>query len=297
MTKRFSNLTSILALLLALALALAPGVSWAQGPYYFWWLVVDETGQPYTGETVQCSVFRANIHGAAVLHTTAQLDAGGTSPLWSDVGGRLHFYSSSSAPLDVTCYYTYGGSAYSGRIGTTVHRIVLPRQGPQVARFAVNSVSATYQTASGVVIPQGAVIRDVIIQNLAPRGLGTYHVSVGFLGDHSVATAAALAHTAALTSPDEWIRPHVQYSFTQQIMGVAGNHRGLALSDFALRHSNAQGERGWYVEKAYVVHVSTGLEVSYSAQPGTSAGVRAHVYILWDRLHTTSNRVPFGLGR
>ena len=283
-----------------LALALAAGLllpSPAAAQNYFWWQAVDEAGQNYTGETVQCSVYRANVHAAAVLHTTSAMDAGMPQPIWSDTLGRLHFFSTLATPVDVTCQYTYGSAGFSGRMTRFDHKIVLPRQGGQIVRFGVNSTAATYQTDSGIVLPQGALIRDVIIQNLNPQGLGTYHLSIGFLGNHTAATAAALVHTQALSSPDEWLRPHVQYSFTQQILGVAANHRGLVLSDFALRHSEGAGSRGWYVERSYLVHVATGLGVGYSAQPGTGAGLRAHVYILFDRLHTIQNIVPFGAGR
>ena len=219
---------------LAVALLVAgPTVGLAQSSYYFWWTAVDEAGQAYTGQNVQCSVWRPNVHGAAVLHT-ASLSVGRTIPLWSDANGRLHFYSTSLDPVDVVCAYDYGGSGFSGRLDRFTHKVVLPRQGTQISKFGVNSTSATYQTDSGLVLPQGALIRDVVIQNLNPLGLGQYHLSVGFLGNHAVATAIALAQTVALTSSDEWIRPHMVGGFGTGLGGgtLTGNHRGTALSDY-----------------------------------------------------------------
>lgn len=290
--------------LLALILVLAPvAPAWAQTQ--FWWLAVDELNQPYTGQNVQCSIYRSNVHAAIVLHTSAALDTGLPQPIWSDANGRLHFYSSLRDPVDATCYYTYGGAGFSGRMTRFDHKIVLPRQGTQIVRFGVNSTAATYQTDSGIVLPQGALVRDVIIQNLNPLGLGQYHLSVGFLGNHAVATAIALVQTQALNSPDEWLRGHMVGGFGTGLGGgtLTGNHRGTALSDYhtSLCLGGVCGSTtagiSRYIERSYLVHVATGLGVSYSAQPGTSAGVRAHVYILYDRLHSPANVVPFGTGR
>jgi len=293
MRRRFLK---VVALALAVAV-LFPAGAWAQTRFF--WQIVDEAGRPYTGENVQCSVFRPNIHAAAVLHTNRALTTSAGNPLWGDVTGTFHFWSSISDPLDVSCFYNYGGGGFSGRIDQFTHKIVLPRQGVQISRFAVNSVSATYQTDSGLVLPQGALIQDVIIQNLNPQGLGTYHLSVGFLGNHAVATSNSLVTTQALSSPDEWLRPHMQEaaSGTGALFYFSGTHRGAALVRFLVGHANGIGDRGIYTEKAYLVHVATGLQVSYSAQPGTGAGLRAHVLVIWQRLHSQSNRLPFGIGK
>lgn len=279
-----TTLRTWFALALAIVLALAPtslAVAQTTGAYNYWWQVTDERGEPYVGENVQCSVFRPNTHAAAIIHTASTLASGGNSPLWSDVNGKLHFYSALNTPVDITCYYAGGGYAQINKFRISDHKIVIPRQaGTVISRFAVNSTSATYQSDSGLVIPAGALIRDVIIQNLAPRGLGTYHLSVGFLGNHGVATSSALVLAQALTSPDEWLRPHL-VSFT-----ALATHRGAALT-------RTHAANNAYMEQPYLVHVSSGLSVSYSAQPGTAAAVRAHVYLLWQKLHTAADR--FGL--
>lgn len=280
--KRFVHRSkAFFALVLAAAVLFAPAIGLAQSSaYYYWWQVTDERGEPFTGQNVQCSVFRPNTHAAAVIHTSAALTSGGNSPLFSDANGKLHFYSSSNAPVNLTCYYAGGGTAQVSRFRVSDHKIVIPRQaGLIVSRFPVNSVSANYQQDSGLVIPPGAVIRDVIVQNLAPRGLGTFHVSVGFLGNHAAAVANALVDAQALTSPDEWLRPHL-VSFT----ALAG-HRGTQL---IRTHSGDQ-----YMEQPYLVNQAGGLSVSYSAQPGTAAAVRAHVYLIWQRMHSAADR--FGL--
>ena len=290
---RTHKILSAVAGVLALLLSAGPAVAQT----YFWWQIVDERNEPYTGENVQCSVWRPNVHAAIVLHAGSAgpgLSSGITSPLWGDTIGKFHFWSSLNTPVDVTCWYNFGGGGFAGRIDRETHKIVLPRQGTQISRFAVNSTAATYQTNSGIVIPQGGLIRDVIIQNLAPRGLGTYHLTVGFLGDHSVATANSLVSTQALTSPDEWLHPHLVASAGLPPTG-SGTHRGTALGIFhAQVYAGASGTgTALYREIPYLVHVATGLQVSYSAQPGTAAAVRAHVFIIWDRLHSAANSLPF----
>lgn len=287
------------ALALAL-LVLAPGSVSAQS-YYYWWQAVDEYGQPYTGENVQCSVYRPNIHGAAILHANLTLSSStaSNSPLWSDASGKLHFYSGLDTTFDVTCWYTHGSQGFVGRMTRNTHKVILPRSGQMVSRFAVNSTAATYQTLTGIIMPQGSIIRDVVIQNLNPEAVGTYHLSVGFAGAHAVGTATALVAAQALNSSDEWLRPHIVLATTGIVTPASGNHRGTALSIFhAQIYAGASGTgQSHYIERPYIVHVASGLEVTYSAQPGTTAGVRAHVFILWDRVHSLSNRVPFGAGR
>lgn len=276
----------IAALLAAALLAATPGVGLAQT--YFWFTAEDELGRPYTGQNVQCSVFRPNQHAAVTLHSSAALGVLGQVPIWSDVNGRLHFYSTSQDDVDVSCWYTYGGSGFAGRLSRFDHRIFIPRQGTQIVRFAVNSTAATYQSDSGVTLPAGALVRDVIIQNLNPKALGTYHLAVGFLGNHAAATADALVTAQALNAGEEWLRPHTTGAGIGSVSGAyLANHRGLLL---ATRHA------GQTIERSYLITAPTGLTVSYSAQPGTSAAVRAHVFILFDRLHTAVNSLPFSSG-
>ena len=282
---------------LAVALLSVAPSAFAQttGAYYYWWQAVDEGGVTYAGQNVRCTVYRPNVHAGVLLHTSSALT--NVAPLVSDANGRLHFYSSSNDPVDVQCYYDYGGGGFTGRLRTTDHKIIIPRQGTQISRFSVSTSAATYQSDSGIVLPAGAVVRDVIIQNLNPLGLGTYHLSVGFLGNHAVATSVALAQIQALNSPDEWLRPHMVVTG-----GSAGgfttwvSHRGTALQ---LAHGAAAG---FFIERSYLIHVATGLGVSYSAQPGSklAAGsnfVVAHVFVLWQKLHSSANKLPFGLGQ
>jgi len=284
-----------IALALAIVLALAPSIGLAQtSAYRYWWQVVDELGQPYTGQNVTCSVYRPNQTGAAVVHTTAQLTSGGTSPLTSDANGQVQFYSSLNEPVDVTCNYAFGGVAQVNRLRITDHKIIVPRQaGTVVSKFAVNAASATYQTDSGIALPGGAVIRDVIVQNLNPLSLGTYHLSVGFLGNHAVATANALVNQVDLTPSVEWLRPGLVGSAGGGPGAVArGTHRGSALADFhaSVCSGGVCGGPTIYREMPYVVHVGSGLTVSYSAQPGTGNALRAHVHIIWQKMHVGVNR-------
>lgn|SRR3990167_3809116 len=275
MRKTLTLFTAALTLFGVLALSSAP----ASAQSYFWWTVVDEQDRPYTGQNVQCSVFRPNIHAAIVLHN-ATLSSGNTNPLWSDASGRLHFYSASADPVDVACYYANGGASFVNKLTRQTHKIVIDRQGRKISRFSVNNTSTATNQSTGITLPQGAIVRDVIVQNLNPQGLGTYHLSVGFAGNHAVAANVnALISAQALTSPDEWVRPHAS------IMTAGGNmasHRGVALE----YHIN-----GMYAERSYMVHVASGLDVTYAVNPGTGAGARAHVYILWEQYHTGVNRL------
>ena len=290
-------------LALAVLIGLGPVAAVAQtsNAYYFWWQVTDEYGQPYTGQNVACSVYDPNGPGAKTLHTTSALDSGNRNPLFSDVNGKLHFYSTSNQPVDVVCRYTQGGNMTSvNRLTLQTHRIVVDRHGRQVAWFAVNqNPGITSNATTGVTIPGGAVVRDVIIQNLAPAGVtSAFHISVGFGGNHAVAqNQRALVDAQALTSPDEWLRPHMvctgaAASAAQCLLGGA-NHRGTAISFFHAQITvNASvANASVYREIPYIVHTSTGLDVVYGTQVPASQNARLHVFILYDLFHTKINRL------
>ena len=281
----------------AIALLVAgPAAGLAQSSFYFWWQVVDELDRPYTGQNVQCSVYRPNQHASATLHTTSTLgnNTAANDPLWSSTAGKLHFYSSQSDPVDVTCFYAFGGSAFVNKLDRFTHKIVVPRsQGRTISKFAAVAATSNTNQASGVSIPAGAVIRDVIIQNLNPRGIGTYHVSVGFAGNHAVsANVNALVSVQALNSPDEWLRPHLVSAAGAITVAADGNHRGAALSDFHASTCNGGvcGGPPLYRERSYMVHVASGLDVTYAINPGTAGAARLHIFIFWDRVHTGLNR-------
>ena len=79
------------------------------------------------------------------------------------------------------------------------------------------------------------------------------------------------------------------------VQTIESSHRGTALAVIQQAHGATAGFSGLYFERPYLVHVASGLTVSYSAQPGTGAGVRAHVFILWQQAHVGVNRLG-GLG-
>jgi hypothetical protein len=287
------KLTKWLAASLA-ALILVAAPAGAQTPFYFWWQVVDENGMALKSNTagvgdVSCSVYRPNQTGPAILHSNASLsNIGRTGPLYNDSNARLHFYSSSDAPVDVNCFYLYGGSASVGKLDRFTHKIVIPRNAvDRVSRFSVQiSSAATYQVDSGLALPPGALIRDIIIQNghaTTTTAIGTYHISVGFLGNHVVGTSNSLAGPVPLNGAITWIRPG-QIGDT-----AAATHRGAAL---LLIHSVAGASLSF--ERPYLVHVMGGLNVSYTTSSSSVydqvIGHNVHVYILWQQFHSVIQR-------
>ena len=293
----FKRITKWLAASLA-ALILAAAPAGAQSPYYFWWNVVDENGLSLKSSTagvgdVSCSVFRPNQYGPAILHSNSSLsNPGRTGPLFSDSNARLHFYSLSADPVDVNCYYTYGGSASIGKMDRFTHKIVIPRNAvDRVSRFSVSvSGAATYQVDSGLALPPGALIREVLVQNNHVVGnttVGTYHISVGFLGNHTVGVANALANIYPLNLGVTWLMAPFS-TVNAGTLHVTANHRGIAL----LGPTIAAGTPALPVP--YLVHVQGGLQVSYSTSASTVYdqvfGHNVHVYILWQQFHSVIQR-------
>lgn len=316
--KRFKK---FLVAALALGLAVMPNVALSQGAYYFWWQAVNEYGEPYTGQTVRCSVYdypAAHAFGSTegkVVHLTAELVSGTSMPLASDTNGRLHFYSASSANVRVWCSSAYGASGQSV-ISTTRHRIFLLSQGTnRMVRFPFVTNSA--RTRTGVWLPQGSVVRDVIVHNTGKSvtGVGAIdnppaHLNVGFLGDHAATfpefnnhTNTAFIHAMSLATDKDWIRPHVQLGFAggPSPTLILTSHRGVALARWhtstvstvgGVDLVTARGGVGFYFEKSYVVDAPNGIEIVY--QTSARNGISGHVYLLYDQLHVSA--VPSGLG-
>jgi hypothetical protein len=303
--KMFKWLAASLAALVLFAAAPAS----AQIPFYFWWTTVDEQGRVYKTNTagvgdVQCSVYRTNIHGSALLHATTALTTAKDNPTFSDSNGRLHFYSTIADPVDLTCFYAYGGSTSVGKLDRFTHKIVIPRDAARnISRFAVNAAATAYQSDSGIFLPSGAMITDVIIQNLTPNtGSQTSHLSVGFLGNHAVAVNNALVNMVGLhtgtfgSGAAEWIRPGIVQLANQTASQAFVSNRGLALKFHVGNQSGGDGVGvgNFYMETSYLIHVATGLGVSYSPTVTTGANIRAHVFIYWSKFHTSVNRSPAG---
>ena len=293
-----THLRQCVAGLLALGMVLMPGQALAQS--YFWWTVVDEFGRPYPSQTVSCSVYDLASHGAKELFLLPSLarHAGvlTTMPLLSDADSRLHFYTDSTSDVRVVCYYARGGAATDVRLSRFAHTVMIDRQGRKIVRIPYVTNATT--TNSGVWLPQGATVRDVVVNNLGSgRGqsdlIADAHLDVGFAGNHRVAVGHALVRQLGLET-GLWQRPH----FTASYGGTGGfyvnaSHRGGALAFVIQGHRTGDsGRAGVYIETPYLIHVAGGLEVTYTTN--NTPGISGHLYILYDSYHTGVSTTPVG---
>ncbi len=295
MSKRFRG---ILAAVLAVAVAgvLAwPGVMSAQlrtgNAYYYFFQAQNEHDEPFTDDAfVSCSVYTNGTNGAGpstVVHSAATLAQGTglSGPLYSNTNGIVHWYSSSSDPVDVICYTKGGDSGRKNNMTIREHKLRIPTSGAEkVVRFPFSGgASAKYQTDSGlgVVIPEGAVVTGVGIQ-LATRPAQWAHIDVGFGGNHAVAgSGAALARQIDLQQSPGFLLAHNASCFPPSANCVAGDHLGAALTHVTALSGN--GTLRAY--RPYMVHVSGGLALTYSTPAGAQGG---HVYVFFRTLHVGS---------
>ena len=290
----------LVASLLALGLVLLPGQALAQ--YYFWWQVVDEYGKPFPTQTISCSVYELASHGAAELFLQPSLarHAGvlTSMPLLSDATSRVHFYSATSDDKRAVCYYARGGAATDLRLSRFTHNVMIDRQGRKVVRIPYVTNATTQNT--GVWLPQGALVRDVIINNLGlGKGFGENtadaHLDVGFAGNHRVAIGHALVRQLGLDA-GTWQRAHFTASRGAGKTGVYIDaiHRGnalLALGGVQGHRAGDSGFPGFYSEVPYLIHVAGGLEVTYTTN-AAGGSISGHIYILYDSLHTGVSTQP-----
>lgn len=304
-----AKIRKLVAGLLALGLVLAPNVGFAQATY-FWWQVVDEVGRPYPSQTVSCSVYDLASHGAKELFLAPSLARHvgvlTSMPLLSDANSRLHFWSESTSDIRAVCYYARGGAATDVRLSRFAHTVMIDRQGRKVVRFPF--VTNSTNQATSLWLPQGAVVRDVMVQNLPGSQGGDksiMHLNVGFRGNHAGAEYHAFVNRLNLGSTDEWIRPgaHIGVSPGTGGLGrryhVGASHRGAALAYFAAGGGIPIGEgaggpvgwhQGFYLEVPFVVHMAGGIELSY--QTSNTPGLSGHVYVIYDSYHTGVSTTP-----
>ena len=312
--KSFSR--KIVASLLALGLLLAPSVSMAQ-PYYFWWQAVDELGRALPSQTVSCSVYDLASHGAKVMYLAPSLAPHNgvmtSMPLLGDASSKFHFYSDVNTDVRVVCYYARGGAATDMRIGRSGgHQVMIDRQGRKVVRFPFVNNAARQNT--GIVIPAGSIIRDIIVQNTALvqdpplDDTATPHLNVGFAGNHAISINHSLIDRMHLARQPEWIRPGSNSGTGRSILktggaGTAyhfgalegfGAHRGIALAVTCRGAVSgpALGSGCGYVETAYMVHVAGGLELTYQTSSSPTVPISGHVFVIYESYHTGVSTQP-----
>ena len=299
--------------LLALGMVLMPGQVLAQT--YFWWNVVDEFGRNFPSQTISCSVYDLASHGAKELFLSSTLARHlgmlTSMPLLSDANSRLHFYSATTDDIRVVCFYARGGAATDIRLSRFTHTVMIDRQGRKVVRFPF--ATSTAQTRTGIWIPQGAIIRDILVQNVfyGSQAAGSVednvnsepHLNVGFSGEHAVSVSHSLVNRMHLFGQPLWVRPGIGQVFRPYTGAIGGRfedtgfgvHRGQALAvaprgavSGPANHQGSSSAR----EVSYVVHVGSGLELVYqtSGAPNTTG----HVFVIYESYHTGVSTTPVG---
>lgn len=309
-------LSKVTAGLLVFGLLLMP-IQAMSAPYYFWWQVVDEYGNKFPSQTVSCSVYDLASHGAKVLYLQPSLlphlGIITSMPLLSDANSRLHFYSDSNADIRVVCYYARGGAATDLRLSVNTHNVMIDRQGRKVIRFPF--VTSTGTTKTGLWIPRGAVIRDILVQSTyygaqtLTQGEGAFgnntnpepHLNVGFAGNHAVSVNHSLIDRMHLSGQAEWIRPGLGLTSTPYTGGPGGMHSSTGFGvhrGFALAKAPRGAVSTWAnhaglmaaIEVPYMVTEQGGLELTY--QTSNTPNVVGHVYVIFDSYHTGLSTQP-----
>lgn len=287
MSKRFRGiLAAVLAVTMAGVLAW-PAVMSAQlrqsgqPGYYYFFQVQNEYEEPFTTDAfVACSIYTREANNAirSYTHSTAALanaDAQ-AGPLYSNTNGIIHWYSASTNPVDVVCYTKAGDSGRKYGMTTREHRLRIVTSGSdKVIRFPFSLNAAP--TGTGIYIPEGAVVSGVAIQVATPSNV-TSHINVGFGGNHSVATRNALATEMGL-KVGQFAVAH-----SASCTGAAANCAVDNQLGLALRHTSAAGGNASInTPRTYMVHVTGGLEVTYTTS--NTAGIGGHGYVFYRLLH------------
>lgn len=309
-SKSFRGIAAVLAVALAALLAW-PAFTAAQlriggGAFYYFFQVVNENDEPFiTPGAVRCSIYgRGSGDNAYIAYTTAALlhnnttvsfdgkniNGSYTLPLASNDNGIIHWYSATSAPVNVKCFSQYGDYAYKQGLAITTHKVKIETSSAyKISRFPYVTSAGAAVTETSIVIPAGGLITDMAVE-VTSSGIGTPtdgHINVGFAGNHVVATRNALVRNFKITNNVGFHVMHSNAQVLQPAIGVAPQtHLGLALV-----HTSVIAGTSLVMARPYMVHVNSGLTVTYdtSLAPTKMGG---HVYIFWRMLHVGFNSQP-----
>lgn len=281
-----------LAGMLALALMLAPSGVFAQGAgpaKYFWFQVVNEENEPFQEEgAVRCSIYaRDATTGNSIVHANAQLTQAYTLPLANSQTGLIHWYSATEDPVNIKCFTQYGDYSFKNNFSRQRHTLRIDTSGAyKIFRFPY--VTSAAPTSTGLIVPPGGVVTGVSVERIGI--LDGAHIDVGFAGNHVGGVRNALVSKLAID----------QRGFvTAHFVGNAGADASASSSDnsshigMLLRHMVGSTGSGFkaQVVRPYMVHTSSGLEITYNTS--NVAGLGGHVYVYWTLQHVGANRQPY----
>ena len=282
---------------LLLAAVLMPGMVYGQNAFYYWVQVKDQSGQPFTEDGLfNCSVYTLGNAGrdtGAAIHATSALTTG-LNILYSDVSGKVHFYSTTDTAYQLKCYSKYGDFGYINKMTRSTHDLMVDTASvSRVTRIPFASQGAATQTSTGFFIPRGGLVRDVLVETDGVP-VNHAHLSVGFGGNHAASVINGLVHQLDISggynaaSP---LRPHIMNVLQADTPVTFSYHRGALL--VAHRAGSLVGltATSFLYEQPYMVHQTSALEVVYRVSPNQPANsVGGHIYLIWERYHLGINR-------
>ncbi len=314
--KRFKKLSLALALVMG-AMGLLPALSaFAQplsgGAVYWFGQLRDERMQPIPTTTPgTCAVYTAGTDTLATVFTDATLATAKTNPVVAGAAGTStgqsfeFFLPSTTATVDIVCWTKRARSrvtAYSAA-QSAAHFLVLDQQmTTKIIKVPYSNVtSAGNKIQTGVQIPKGAAVRDVLIEILT--GALSAHLAIGidagevggndagFCGFFSTTivgiAGAALGSTGGVgvqANAATWMHCHaVLTQSTANLMDViiTGFHSGALMSRGAI---GAQAvHAGSYFRFPFI---GNGVAKTLVYTTGPQAGVAAtgNFYIIYEEL-------------
>ncbi|HAM59149.1 MAG TPA: hypothetical protein DCQ64_28555 [Candidatus Rokubacteria bacterium] len=264
--KRQSRLSAlVLALLLALAL---PARVMAQS--YFFFTVVDDSDETVDGAS--CSIYDSS-DAVIILHTTTGLNSSYRGAITSANGGLVHWYTSSSEPVNVKCFGADGSYGEKRNLSRNTHKLRMNSGLTRVTRFPY---ADSGKANTGIYLPSGATISSVIVHRVTAMRSTGVHLNVGLAGNHAASRDDALVALLDLQYPGI-IALHQTTGGALGAASARASHVG-----FAVRHMLTGAATSPLPFRPYTIHVGA-MELTYQVgNPGGAAtGVGGHVYIYW----------------
>ncbi len=228
--------------------------------------VVSPTCEIYAAGT-RSTITTGASSQAYTVYTNPGISSSKTNPTTANANGVFTFYTAASVTsVDAVCYTTSGQWGEFNSLTPTDHTLILKRS-PEVYHLRIAFSQNASETDTGVDLPHGAQIEDVMIETRTLVASGT--IDVGLLSTETYGDADGFCDAITVQPAVADAQGYAQYNSCSAgslagdlLTGVAYGQADTGVTDKAKKH---------------VVHHASARSISYTTSAHAITGF-IHVY-------------------
>lgn len=189
---------------------------------------------------------------------------------------KLKFYAAASS-VDVVLAHSDGSIAKYASVSSSIHRLKLDRSGTKKV-LIVPFAASTAETDTGVDLPYGVLVKDVVVEVVT--GDATETMDVGLLSTETAGDADGFMNDVVMS-------PAAFYKGLTTTVGsnetyVSTAYYGALLGPVAVG-TDANTDTGAGVVPGHIVSGSNAVSVTYTGSAGTDTAA-GYIYVFFEHL-------------